>query len=503
MSKRAASWQRRTCTLWIVSLSILFCSEMSFSQNNELISVHTASTNEVKIVLQNSVHQKYGCAYPITFHFYLPASSNGLTVNKKYFSADIWTIVPEKTSNDYFNGVEAVRFEYEKNSAYVSVAFSSESDSLFLEFNDGAGSPITAQYLGISKYYDNRQAAVTVTADDWADWSNPMWSSLLTLFRSYGLFVTTGVISENPAWTSSQTWKHIQQQLDSGFIEIASHSRTHPQIPYANYSSEVYGSYDDILNYLELPNGFRKGTKEYVYVWVAPYGGYDVTVDSMVSVKGYLVSRLYFENDTATAEWDSRRSMFTPIGLTLEIGLPSWGGGTADTVFMNSKFNSTVQSGGLYHLMWHPQVIYDDQNKPYIHSHLKYISGRKNIWYANLGHVYLNKLLQQPFTLLAMRDEKSTVHPTGYSLYQNYPNPFNPRTRIAFNIPVDQSRQAGTVSLKVFDILGKEIATLVNERLRAGTYEIDFDASLYPSGAYVYRLSAGNVMKTKKMMLIK
>jgi hypothetical protein len=170
---------------------------------------------------------------------------------------------------------------------------------------------------------------------------------------------------------------------------------------------------------------------------------------------------------------------------------------------MNSKFNSIVQSGGVYHLMWHPQVIYDDQNKPYIHSHLKHISGRKNIWYANLGHVYLNKLLQQPFTLLAMRGEESSEHPHEYSLYQNYPNPFNPSTKITFQIPHDPTQQVGTVSLKIFDILGKEMASLVNEHLKAGTYEINFDASHYPSGVYVYRLCVGNVMKTKKMMLIK
>jgi len=88
--------------------------------------------------------------------------------------------------------------------------------------------------------------------------------------------------------------------------------------------------------------------------------------------------------------------------------------------------------------------------------------------------------------------------PTEYVLYQNYPNPFNPRTNIGFRIA-----DRGFVSIKVYDVLGKEIATLVNEEKPAGNYEVEFDATNLTSGIYFYQLKAGNLIETKKMLLLK
>lgn len=87
---------------------------------------------------------------------------------------------------------------------------------------------------------------------------------------------------------------------------------------------------------------------------------------------------------------------------------------------------------------------------------------------------------------------------TEYMLLNNYPNPFNPSTVISYQLPV-----AGFVSLKVFDILGNEMATLVNEQKPAGYYEIEFNASDLPSGVYMYRIQAGDFVETKKMLLLK
>ena len=88
--------------------------------------------------------------------------------------------------------------------------------------------------------------------------------------------------------------------------------------------------------------------------------------------------------------------------------------------------------------------------------------------------------------------------PAAYSLKQNYPNPFNPRTAIRFQV-----KGSSNVSLKIFDITGKEVATLVNERLNAGTYSIDWNASNFPSGVYFYRIQAEGFNETKKMMLVR
>ncbi|HAX48188.1 MAG TPA: hypothetical protein DCX92_04315 [Bacteroidetes bacterium] len=88
--------------------------------------------------------------------------------------------------------------------------------------------------------------------------------------------------------------------------------------------------------------------------------------------------------------------------------------------------------------------------------------------------------------------------PQVYSLSQNYPNPFNPVTNIKFSIPA-----AGNVKLVIFDILGREVKTLLNDVKPAGNYVVDFNAAELSSGAYFYRLESGNFVETKKMLLVK
>jgi flagellar hook assembly protein FlgD len=90
------------------------------------------------------------------------------------------------------------------------------------------------------------------------------------------------------------------------------------------------------------------------------------------------------------------------------------------------------------------------------------------------------------------------VIPKEYSLAQNYPNPFNPVTTIRYGLPVDSR-----VTLKIYNILGQEVKTLVNEAQGAGYKEIEWNASNLASGVYMYRLTAGNYSDVKRMLLIK
>ncbi len=85
-----------------------------------------------------------------------------------------------------------------------------------------------------------------------------------------------------------------------------------------------------------------------------------------------------------------------------------------------------------------------------------------------------------------------------FNLEQNYPNPFNPKTNIGFQIS-----DFGFVSLKVYDILGNNVATLINDYLSAGEYEVEFNASELPSGIYFIQLKAGIYLETNKMVLLK
>ena len=95
-------------------------------------------------------------------------------------------------------------------------------------------------------------------------------------------------------------------------------------------------------------------------------------------------------------------------------------------------------------------------------------------------------------------DQGSMLTPDSYNLAQNYPNPFNPTTKISWQTPVGSHQ-----TLKIYDVLGNEVATLVDEFREAGRYEITFDASNLASGIYFYRLNAGSFVETKKMILIK
>jgi len=116
---------------------------------------------------------------------------------------------------------------------------------------------------------------------------------------------------------------------------------------------------------------------------------------------------------------------------------------------------------------------------------------------------------------VGVKRNTSSQLPTEYSLSQNYPNPFgkaipsgNPSTTIRYQIPASQTPLlggvgGGLVTLKIFDILGREVATLINKQQKAGNYEIQFNASNLTSGVYFYRLKAGNFMESRKMILIK
>jgi hypothetical protein len=95
-------------------------------------------------------------------------------------------------------------------------------------------------------------------------------------------------------------------------------------------------------------------------------------------------------------------------------------------------------------------------------------------------------------------DQGSIFSPNSYDLAQNYPNPFNSSTVIKYSILGE-----GLVTLKVFNIIGEEVATLVSEVKQAGSYQITFNSAQLPSGIYLYRIQSGSFIDTKKMILLK
>ena len=123
----------------------------------------------------------------------------------------------------------------------------------------------------------------------------------------------------------------------------------------------------------------------------------------------------------------------------------------------------------------------------------------------SFGNAYRRPLID---LVTGINTEEVTL-PYDYALSQNYPNPFNPTTKIKFTIPgnVILSGAKNLVILKVYDVVGNEIATLVNEEMPAGEYEVEFNPASsirYPaSGFYFYQLRSGSIIETKKMVLLK
>ena len=119
------------------------------------------------------------------------------------------------------------------------------------------------------------------------------------------------------------------------------------------------------------------------------------------------------------------------------------------------------------------------------------------------NHPELWKLIEEKFadTTTAVENDQLI---SDFILYQNYPNPFNPSTTIKFTIPrVKTTRRVVSTKLIVYDILGREVQTLLNKSMQPGTYEVNFNASGLPSGVYFSRLTAGDFVETKKLVLIK
>ena len=147
--------------------------------------------------------------------------------------------------------------------------------------------------------------------------------------------------------------------------------------------------------------------------------------------------------------------------------------------------------------------IYNSFFGPIKREFTAYYSGISNVSRYTLKGCIIDSVMYGDTVLVNVKNTNNRM-PREFTLYQNYPNPFNPATKIRFDIKKSESRsQNSEVTLKIFDIMGKEVATLVNERLQAGTYETTFDGSGLNSGVYFYRLTTDGYSETKRMLLIK
>jgi hypothetical protein len=473
---------------------------------NAVLTVEQSSPSELVIVIDSGIHADYGAKYPLTYQLDIPENASNLQVFSKYGATMEWRALPVKTSDDFFNGIEAARFDYTTAQAFVSASFGDVSDSLIIQVRDADLNPVAISYQGISKYYDNRQAAVTATADDWANWTDQKFVNTCRIFRDHQVWLSTAIITGQ---CSSEQWQNIQTQIDSGYVEAVAHSRTHPYTPYSSYYFEITICKQELQYYLDMPPLFRNGDREYVYVWVAPFGDYDDMVDSLVARNKFLVSRMYYNNFHDLVEWDEERGLFDVIGVSKEMGpelvMSAPWYATDDIDALNTTFDSVTAEGDVYHLMCHPNVL--EWEKDYPWEHLGHISGHNDLWYAATGHLYLYHMIRSRSQQAVNIVYNEPVIPNKPVLYPNYPNPFNPVTTIRYTVGA-YGNTPQRVELTIHNILGQKIATLVSQNQAPGEYTVQWDASGYAGGIYFYQLKTNTAGQetmalTRKMMLLK
>ena len=428
----------------------------------------------------------------------IDSNLDNLKAYKKNLESQSWSLMTTKVENDFFNGEEVVRFDYQNGITYVSVGFSIISDTIKVKLVNNFDEKINITFQGISEYYDNRKAAVTITGDDWADWCNQKFIQACQNFRSYNLWYSVGVIT---AACNNETWEDIQNEVDNGLVEVLSHSRTHPYAPYDDLEGEVLGSKQDIIDNLNLTGHNRSGPNEYIYAWVAPYGSYDEDIDIMTSNGQYLISRLFYYNDNSFSNWDNVLYKFDPVGTTIEVG-NNYYWGSYDIEELNSAFENVINSSGVYHLVTHPNILVWDQD--YTWSHLDYISNKKDLWYVGFGHLYLYRFISKSLLNSDLSASKDPIQSEYYlKEFKNYPNPFNPSTKIHYNISKSMN-----IKISVIDMMGREVKTLLNEHQKPGLKTIEWDGKnekgeSLASGVYLYQITSAEFYKTNKMIFLK
>ena len=247
------------------------------------------------------------------------------------------------------------------------------------------------------------------------------------------------------------------------------------------YSHGGNWSYDSVSIIIIDENNF--GTAKNYYLF-SPYGIFDQKY-------------LRYENDSLYAfiEEDSTECLL--LAFNQEDSSRYFASCHYDSVYIlfgNRNYFGYPDSQQI-HASGYQFVLYEISKKfGFVFSDEVLAGGLSERWYYLKGCT----ISDTTYGVLLSISEEHKEYPNSFLLTQNYPNPFNPSTKIQYSVNSTQK-----VTLKVYDLLGREVATLVNEEKPAGTYELTWYAEGLPSGVYFYQLAAGNFIETKKMILIK
>ncbi|MBI5402879.1 MAG: T9SS type A sorting domain-containing protein [Ignavibacteriae bacterium] len=287
-------------------------------------------------------------------------------------------------------------------------------------------------------------------------------------------------------------WNHNQIFLEANDIYVAT--------SYGLYKTTNIGSNWELLIQISGVNTCAKSNNN-IYAGTMTFGMRLSTNNGVnwISTNNYTTanvkSLLYYDNMLYGAVYDTGFAVFNHSTL-------NWG--LLNNGLTNKKINvlyrigntmfACTQGGGVFTASigsW----VWTQHNEGMINLNI-YSVGVKNPYIylgSDSGKVY-KRLISELVTIKPISSEI----PSGFALYQNYPNPFNPSSNIRYQIA-----NSSYTTLKIYDVLGKEVATLVNEKLQPGTYEVTFGGDNLSSGVYFYQLKTENFTKTKKMLLVK
>ena len=377
------------------------------------------------ISIDEPMWRKWGFEYPVTYVFRVSDISRKTTVLRRSADSEPWRPLERKTSEDFFNGDECVRFEPDKMRAYVSVGFG-KTNLIRLQFVDAG----TVTFDEAAKYYDARKAAYTLSNDNWgrksganpgAPWrgitddASDKYQASVHACRMYHLPVSIGVNSR--MYGKQAIWERMQEELDRGdrSWEPVVHTRRHPgsvkTYSADGYSQEIVGCSDDILqNLRSIPYG------QHVFEFILPYGYQDDAVERAAAGE-FLFVRDWDGRDHPTSidyvPWNSEHRYYGIGGFqtksydpVMEARRPKGRYYAKDVAVLNEAFDAVYRQGGIFYAMWHADryensVLYDSRSGvdgvagSTLMQHFAHVANRRDVWYVANGWLYSYRYVAQ------------------------------------------------------------------------------------------------------------
>lgn len=251
---------------------------------------------------------------------------------------------------------------------------------------------------------------------------------------------------------------------------------------------------DDDPDKATLGADFQLGTAIQTYNTTLPNGAFYAKETQVVNYNWGYVDTTIAKTEVAIKPWQNEK------GYAAEWKIPL--AALAGKIARGSKIQSVLE-WPRYRPKDNDVLPFDidltDEDRPgQTGSNFLRFGGQGNLWRDAFAFGMRMRVIASGQITTAVKDKPVAQAPTDFRLEQNYPNPFNPSSTIEFSLPT-----AAEVSLKIFNVMGQQVASPVDRRLPAGTYAVAWEAGKLPSGVYIYQLRAGNHVLTKKMLLTK